>query len=212
VAAKDQFELSIHGRLLAGDDPIASAELFENFQGRLVNVLRKSFWQRDESLVVDAVTDALFGYIRNPGSYDPEKSRLFNYLVLAAKRDLINAVNSKVNREKSEISMSAVEDDQSGRNNVKETVDGNAPDASRRVRIMYGRELELKLLREISNSTDRAVLALMIDDVRETTEYASVLGITNLSATEQRKQVKMHKDRIGKQLERFGKRLRGKAN
>jgi hypothetical protein len=55
-------------------------------------------------------------------------------------------------------------------------------------------------------------LALLIENVRETEEYASVLGIAHLAVDEQRKQVKLHKDRICKQLERFGKRFRGKAN
>ena len=212
MVTRDQFELSIHGRLLAEDDPTASAELFEHYQSRLVGVLRASFWQRDESLIIDAVTDALFGYILHPSSYDPQKSSLFNYLVLAAKRDLINAVNKKVSREKSEINISAVENEELGRNKLTESMDTEAPDEIRRLRIIYGRELALNLLQEICDPTDRAILSLMIDNVRETTEYASVLGLTKLPQSEQRKRVKMHKDRIGKQLERFGKRHRGKAN
>ena len=211
MATANDFEVSIHQRLVSGE-PTASAELFEHYQGRLVNVLRKLLWQRDESMVIDAATDALFEFIRNPGSYDPAKSPLFNYLVLAAKRDLINAVSKKVTREQSEIAMCDVEDDESGGNKIEETVDQNAPDDLRRVRIMYGREVASKLMEEMSNPTDRAILSLMVDNVRETMEYASILGITNLSASEQRKRVKLHKDRIGKQLERFGERLRGKAN
>jgi len=212
VTTRDQFELSIHGRLLAGADPTASAELFEHYQSRLVSVLRASFWQRDDSLIIDAATDALFNYILNPASYDPQKSPLFNYLVLAAKGDLINAVNKKVSRLKTEINISAVENEEFGGNKVTEAVDTEAADETRRLRIIYGRELATKLLREISDPTDRAILSLMIDNVRETTEYASVLGITKLPQSEQRKRVKMHKDRIGKQLERFGKRQSGKAN
>jgi DNA-directed RNA polymerase specialized sigma24 family protein len=212
VTTRDQFELLIHGRLLAGDDSTASAELFEHYQSRLVGVLRASFWQRDDSLIIDAATDALFQYILNPASYDPHKAPLFNYLVLAAKRDLINAVNKKVRREKSEINISAVENEEVGGNKVTEAVDTEAADETRRLRIIYGRELASKLLREISDPTDRAILSLMIENVRETTEYASVLGITKLPQSEQRKRVKMHKDRIGKQLERFGKRQSGKAN
>jgi DNA-directed RNA polymerase specialized sigma24 family protein len=210
-AEADHFELSIHPRLLAGD-PTASAELFENYQGKLVNALSKFLWQRDDSLTVDAATDALFEYIQNPSAYDPGKSRLFSYLFLAAKRDLINAVNRKATREKHEISTNVVEDGESDRNNMLEAVDRNAPDEPRQVRIMYGRELGLKLMEEISDPIDRAVLALMVENVRETDEYVSVLGITHLPAAEQRKKVKLHKDRINKQLERFGKRFRGKAN
>jgi RNA polymerase sigma-70 factor (ECF subfamily) len=210
-AKADQFELSIHARLLAGD-PIASAELFENYQGKLVLALTKLFWQRDDSLVIDAATDAIFEYLQNPNAYDPVKSSLFSYLVLAAKRDLINAVKKKATREKQEIIANVVEDGESNRNNVLKSVDRDAPDEVRQVHILYGRELGSKLMEEMSNSVDRELLGLMIENVRETEEYASVLGITHLPAAEQRKKVKLHKDRIGKQLERFGKRFRGKTN
>jgi len=46
------------------------------------------------------------------------------------------------------------------------------------------------------------VLALMIDDVRETSAYAEVLGITDLPVAEQRKHVKQVKDRLKKRLQR----------
>src|SRR6267143_5538108 len=125
-AEADQFELSIHARLLSGD-PTASAELFENYQAKLVNVLTQVLWQRDESFVIDAATDALFEYIQKPSAYDPEKSRLFNYLLMAAKRDLMNAVSKKVAREKHEIITNIVEDGESDRNNVLEAVDRRVP-------------------------------------------------------------------------------------
>jgi hypothetical protein len=44
------------------------------------------------------------------------------------------------------------------------------------------------------------MLILILDDIRETNYYADVLGIPDLSPTEQAAIVKRHKDRIKKKL------------
>jgi hypothetical protein len=49
---------------------------------------------------------------------------------------------------------------------------------------------------------DCELALLLLEGVRETLEFASVLGITELPASEQEFQVKRHKDRIKKMLQR----------
>jgi hypothetical protein len=211
VDANTEFELAIHRRLLAGDN-VAPAELVVAYLGRLVNTLRANFRQYDETIFVDAATDALFSYIQNPTSYDPSKLKLFSYLAMAAKRDLLNAVQKKVTRKKHEIVVSAVEHERDRRNMQMEAVDPNAPDEARSVDILHGRQLAHKLRGEISDPRDWKLIELMLDGVRDTGSYSELLGATNLSKEEQRKLVKQHKDRLGKQLERFGAGLNAKRS
>lgn len=45
---------------------------------------------------------------------------------------------------------------------------------------------------------DQQLVAMMMDGIRETEEYAKVLGIEHLSSSEQKEVVKNHKDRIKK--------------
>ena len=58
---------------------------------------------------------------------------------------------------------------------------------------------------------DRELAALMIDGERCTEKFAALLGITDLPASQQRKTVKRHKDRIMKILQRRGRKRFGHA-
>jgi RNA polymerase sigma-70 factor, ECF subfamily len=210
VNASQEFELSIHRRLLAGDS-VASEELVTAYLSRLVKTLRKRLWQRDDAVLVNAAIDALFSYIQRPNLFDPEKSSLFSYLAMAARGDLLNAVDKEVTRRKHEIAVNSVEDERDRRNIVLDRVDPGAPDERRRVEIMYGRELAKKLRKEIVDPRDWKLLELMYDGVRDTRSYAVLLDADGLSEKEQQRLVKQHKDRLNKQLERFRARLHGKG-
>ena len=54
---------------------------------------------------------------------------------------------------------------------------------------------------------DKGILLLMLEGVRETHRYAQVMGIANQDETVQRREVKRAKDRLIKQLQRFGQRV-----
>jgi hypothetical protein len=47
----------------------------------------------------------------------------------------------------------------------------------------------------------------MLEGVRETRQFAQVMGISHLDEESQRVAVKKAKDRLGKQLQRFGRRI-----
>ena len=64
----------------------------------------------------------------------------------------------------------------------------------------------------ITDPRDRRLLQLLRAGERKTAVYAEVLGIQDRDAMEQRKIVKQHKDRLKKQLERLGVKLREQAS
>jgi hypothetical protein len=58
---------------------------------------------------------------------------------------------------------------------------------------------------------DKDILLLMMEGVRETHRYAQVMGIVHQDEMEQRREVKRAKDRLIKQLQRFGQNI-GKSD
>lgn len=99
----------IHERLLA-DDPIAPAELAENILDILTKKLSaKYYYLNDPVLVIDAASDAILGYIKNPRQFNPSKRRLLGYLQMAAEGDLKNALSKISRRHKKELVSDDVE-------------------------------------------------------------------------------------------------------
>ena len=93
MAPASSEELELHQRLVSGDET-ASADLFDRYMNWLVDVLsahHSRIADYDETLILDAVTDALFDYIRRPDIYKPELKSLRNFLHMAATGDLKNA-------------------------------------------------------------------------------------------------------------------------
>jgi N-acetylglutamate synthase/N-acetylornithine aminotransferase len=65
----------------------------------------------------------------------------------------------------------------------------------------------LDSLEDSLTSTDKQVLMLVLEGVRQTELFAEALGIDHLGIYEQRRQVKRAKDRLAKKLRRFGERI-----
>src|SRR5947209_7641315 len=85
-------EYDFHQRILARDDPIAFAACAEFFYDSLVqDVRRRAGSHADPMLVEEAVGEALLDYHDSPTRYDPGRSSLRSYLVMAAHRDFQNA-------------------------------------------------------------------------------------------------------------------------
>ena len=86
------FELEIHQRLLR-QDRAASGELMEAYVEQVYRRVRRRYPEvRDETLVYDAVVDAMMNYVRRPVQYDPDRLTLLGYLTMAAAGDLKNAL------------------------------------------------------------------------------------------------------------------------
>lgn len=188
----------LHGRLL-DDDPIAPAEFAEGALDPLI-VRLKQKWPAlaDEHQVIDAATNAILTVIKKPDKYDPEKSSLEGYLLMIADRDLKNNWAKQKRQAKRESPLEIVELASLPRNKSHE----DAVISRRRVE-----QLIPELRKAFPASRDQQLLKLLVDGVRQTPEYARVLGVTHLPIEEQRREVKKAKDRIKKRLARLGEYL-----
>ena len=193
---------SIHQRLL-GQDPTAPSDLVSAFLGPLVETLRRDARAPDQAFFLDAATDALLAYAKEPSKFAPDKRGLKGYLKMAAKGDLLNAIARHNRRRRWERSVEDVELAARGGNKAL------GPGGLRRVKDrpdtpMQEAELLSLVERALPHGTDRDIAELIRNGERSTAVFARVLGIADRPEAEQRKLVKRNKDRIKKRLERLG--------
>jgi len=190
----------IHQRLLTRD-PTASAECAEEVIGPLTKRLERRFPRlRESDLVADAVTDAVFSYLKRPEQYDPARRGLLGFLAMAAEGDLKNALAKRQRRREMEVSLDDVDLETVGGNRVV----GPAEAAG---------EVDLDKIRSgvsalFDDPRDRQLAELVLEGERSIEVCARILGLEGLPIVEQRREVKRHKDRIKKRLERYGESIR----
>ena len=187
----NQQELDFHQRLKQKADTVFSEICTAHF-ARLIDKFRKKYRKMDQAIVCDKVTDVLLSLKDNPDQYDPEKKGLFSYLCMAIEGDLKNELD-RTNRQRKKDSR-LVEELKVFRNSDMSSS-------------LYEKNLSEKWADETLNELfprelDRKIAELILDRFRETERYAEILNITNLSVENQRVEVKKHKDRIKKVLER----------
>jgi RNA polymerase sigma-70 factor (ECF subfamily) len=191
---------------LLDGDPVAPAVLAMTYLVPVVERLQASSpGVGDDTLIQDAATDAILNYAERPTQFDPAKSKLFPYLVMAARGDLRNALAKRRRRERREVPHDRVEDLSLVRNIEQEESEPA---------LATGETVSLEEVRRavqavITNPTDWRLVELMLDGERRTGVFAKVLGIAHLADEQQRRTVKRHKDRLRKRLERLGVKLRG---
>jgi RNA polymerase sigma-70 factor, ECF subfamily len=201
----EEFERDLHRRLLDGD-AVAPAVLTMNYLGPIVQRLRTtSPGVGDDTLIQDAATDAILNYAERPTQFDPARSKLFSYLVMAARGDLRNALAKQRRRERREVLHDRVEDLPLVRNLEQ----GESEPALGTGETVSFEEVRRAVQAVITDATDRRLVELMLDGERRTGAFAKVLGIAHLADEQQRRMVKRHKDRLKKRLERLGVKLRG---
>ncbi|MGH9822144.1 MAG: hypothetical protein ACREDR_02635 [Blastocatellia bacterium] len=186
----DEAGLLLHERLLAGDE-LATAEIAEHFLPQLTHRLAAMFpTLKDPHLLTTAAEDALLSYFSRPTQFDPAKIGLFAYLRMAARGDLLNSLRTPKIVELTTLDSEHVLEGLKDSTDLEDAmIKGDSP-----------------LLREVNelikSPVDRDFFALMADGVRETADYAELLGISDLPAAEQAAVVKRHKDRLKKSLQR----------
>lgn len=194
----------IHVQFLS-DDPTASARLVEGAFESLILQLSKKFPDlRGSDLLNDAVTDALMEYIKAPSNFDPSKRGLFGYLLMAAKRDLLNALSKKERRENREVSIDTVENNDFGGNIVSTQASLDC--------LIDANTTQKEIDKLFDNSEDKRMAWCILQGERSTEAYVDILGIHSLPVAEQQRVVKRNKDRIKKRIERFKEKLRGRDN
>lgn len=195
-----------HQEIINQNNPTAFAQLAELALPHLINFLRQEFRQVEPHLHETAAIDSLLTYHQAPQKFNPDKLSLFAYLRMAARHDLLNAID-KNNRQKRPL----VNIDEPTINaQLIANADPGDDDDSFAEWLSTDSDLaEQTLLRNYENtltSTDRQLFLLMLNGVRETEPYAEILGISHAPLPEQRAEVKRAKDRLTKSLRRYADR------
>ena len=196
------WQIQKHQQILNQDSPTAFAQLSEIALPYLVASLQQEFRQVEPHLHETAAIDCLLTYYAAPEKYNPEKLSLFAYLRMAARHDLLNAIDRN-NRQKRPllsideptIQSQLVESDVQVNSFSLDKWLGNDANSGRRT-LLQNFEATL-------DSTDRQLFLLMLNGVRETEPYAEIMQLDMLPLTEQRSAVKRAKDRLTKKLSRF---------
>jgi DNA-directed RNA polymerase specialized sigma24 family protein len=200
-AYEDVPDYELHHLLLNGD-PTAPARIVERYLDRLIERLSARF-PNVPDLVEDAVSQALTAYVMTPHIYNPDLSPLFNFLYMAADRDLRNLWAAEKRRLKHEpVELDADDADvalnvSGAEYSVDETANPDRLDLDQD-------ELKARIQQVLPDPRDQEMLALMVEGERRTAAFAQILGITSLPPAEQRAVVKRHKDRIKQRLRRAG--------
>lgn len=197
----EEWLREIHERLLA-NDPIAPAELAEQIIDLLTRKLSsKYYYLNDQSIIYDAVSDAILGYIKSPLQFNPSKRGLLGYLQMAAEGDLKNALSKISRRHKKEIVTDDVELTLSG-GNISLRRGSITNDESTLMEKQNHNKIQSAICALFKDPKDVKIAEMIIDGERATAAFASVLGLQALNDIEQKSEVKRHKDRIKKRLER----------
>jgi DNA-directed RNA polymerase specialized sigma24 family protein len=182
----------LHQRLQEGDE-IAVSDLCEQLLPIVTAIILRQNPKLDDHLIHSAVVDAFLNYTNNPSSFDPTRGSLLSYLRMSAQRDLQNALETLRRREKVvELRLDDPEhvmSDEGVRDIEQELFQKESP-------------LIRKVFELVTDETDRQIVRLMMDGIRDTKEFAEVLGIDHLPQESQRAEVKRNKDRIKIALKR----------
>lgn len=186
--------------------PTAFAELCEAALPHLITFLRSQFPYDEPHLHEMVAIDCLLDYQAKPERFDPEKLTLFGYLRMAARRDMLNAIDKKRRREQRLMSI----DDPASHLQLSDEEDAKAQ-AELESWLQQHTDLSSQEILEALDSelepADKKILMLMLEGVRESERYAEVMEISHWEEQDMRREVKRAKDRLAKQLRRFGERL-----
>ena len=203
-----EWQDQIHRRILQ-DDATAFAELCESVLPALVQFLQGRFSDQDSHLCESTAIDCLLKYYQTPKIYDPKQISLFAYLRMAARYDLLSAVDKETRLHQRLTSLEELGD---GRHTQKdEPQDSQAvlDDLLQRHTDWSFTEIVQALEAQLDREEKRC-LWLMLEGVRENARYVEVLDLAEMDETDQRAEVKRVKDRLAKKLQRFGASIRTK--
>lgn len=201
---------ALHERMLAGD-PTLLGDVARRVFDPLIAQLRGEFRNVDDQLLQECAAVALMEYGKKPSQAEPTAGAgVMGFLVLRSRSRVISALRKERRRDVAEAGYAH------GLDPFGEASRGN-PVELRRVRAEHGAEelsdsvsvpppdIEERLDREAQieevlsgakTDLDRSLLQMMLAGVRETAEYARVLGIEGEPVQAQEEIVKQHKDRL----------------
>ncbi|MGA9306243.1 MAG: sigma factor [Candidatus Sulfotelmatobacter sp.] len=187
-------ELALHERVLNGD-PVAPVDAFQAFTDPIVNALVHDLFCTDDE-AYDSGIDALLAYLEEPSRYDHNRGRLSTYLTGIAKKKAIDRLRSRTARKRRE-------EDYAINIELRAANPNEITEVQLDARILWR-----KVEETVPSERDRRALGLILSGERSTNLLAEALEITGLPTPEQQHEVKQHRDRLLKILERLGKRIR----
>jgi len=194
-------EQIFHQRLLEREDPTVFAELVEALYDDVVRRTRtRAGPTADSVLVEEAVGKALLDYNDNPERYNPELSSLRTYLVMVAYGDFQKVREReyrRVQRQGRHFGKTRIDDDSAA------AVD----DTEQLIIHLRAEEVWPHVSAAFTDPVEHQVLFLIIDDVRDTSAYAKVLGVDQMSEDKQTQHVNRVKSRVKKRLRRIGEKF-----
>lgn len=184
-------ELELHARALQ-KDPVAPADLFQAFMEPLLRILmEEDRYNADDAH--DSAIDALLAYLKAPERYDRRRARLSTYLIHAARRRAMDRRRSNEARSRRDREFADTLDLQS--RNPRDVLDAKV-EAGRAAELLQTVRLEERELQ---------FLQLVLQGEGSTEKLAEALGKGSLPDLERRREVKRHRDRLMKLLERLGR-------
>lgn len=196
------WQLQKHQQIMNEDSPTAFAQLSELALPYLIELLRHEFRQVEVHLHETAAIDSLLAYHNAPQKYNPEKLTLFAYLRMAARHDLLNAIDHSNRKKRPLLNI----DEPAIQRQLVTEADPESDPFYLEQWMDNGNSNKQTLLRQFEaelDSIDRQLFLLMLNGVRETEPYAEIMQLAEHSMAEQRREVKRAKDRLTKKLTRF---------
>jgi RNA polymerase sigma-70 factor, ECF subfamily len=190
-----ESETALHERVLNAD-PVAPADVFAQFMEPLVAAVQRDL-QCDTDTAWDSAIDGIFEYLGSASNFDPRKGRLATYLTGVSKHkaiDRLRARSAEIRREQEFTSVVELHTP--------------APNEEMEQGVIV-RQLWQRVTETIQDDRERAALRLILEGERSTDAFAAALGIEMLPELERRREVKRHRDRLMKVMERLGAKLRG---
>lgn len=186
-------ELALH-QLALQKNRFALLELLTAFTKPSVGFLMTDL-KCDQETAEDVVIDVICDYVEEPSRYDPHKGRLISYLTRAAKYRLWDHRRSETASARRNQEFGHVVElwKRPPKEEMEDSVEANR---------VVDRLIQRGLLKD---EKDVAALRLILSGERSTEKLAEVLGLSALPQEEMRREVKRHRDRLMKILERFGK-------
>jgi RNA polymerase sigma-70 factor (ECF subfamily) len=183
-------EMVLHQRLLE-HDPLAYFDVFPMYMERLAKKLEGLGY--DVDVARDAALDAVLAYRKRPERYDPRKVHLFTYIMGVAKHKAVDrwrSIQAQAQREKKQGDVEL----------LLRTPNDQVERMETYVRV---RQL-VDLLEQggILNERDQAIFRLFLIGEGSTEEAAKVLRLPPMSKEDRQLEVKRHRDRLLKLLER----------
>ena len=194
-------EIELHEAIKEGDNT-ALSRLYDLYGTKVITSLKSWYPKiaaKDDAQILEAVNEAFWGYSKNPFTYDIHTSTLQRFLEVAAERDLKNILAKEKKHANREELPDDVELEEKFWNRITKT--GGPTD---------GEVIESELLKNVNkelsnyfkNGTDVNLAKLVLVGERETEVFSELLQIKHMTIEEQRSEVKKHKDRIKKVIER----------